>query len=27
LERTGQLPIRLQVEKEIYVDAVRFITA
>lgn len=27
LERIGQLPVRLQVEKEIYEDAVRSITA
>jgi hypothetical protein len=27
LERVGQLPVRLQVEKEIYEEAVQFITA
>jgi hypothetical protein len=27
LERIGQLPVRLQVEKEIYEEAVQFITA
>jgi hypothetical protein len=27
LERIGQLPLRLQLEKEIYEDAVHFITA
>jgi len=27
LERIGQLPVRLQVDKEIYEDAVHFITA